>query len=299
MFNTSNARYFPVGITEAGVANLSTGANPVAELDRRDLQGKLMYVHQIATEPNSDVKARIREDLRSMEESNTSTLSHNCAFGLLCTGLFYLDLLNNSGGSLSNFAYRFSYDLFEPTVADKIALGLKLSDLEEKIADEFEVKRLVNEEGSLPVPLERRMNRMFRKTGTRTVTVRQDITTAGIDVGSIYTPTNRFVALEGVAMEKPPDATYTTSLKIDVDGVRDWHSIRAWSLSGSDYDVPLFIPALESIRLGVETNTGISGYNLRYTYSEILLTDYAKVAFGLIPKEEKEDMWREIKAGVI
>jgi len=296
MFAISNARYLPAEVTVAEVQNLSVGNNPVADYrGRRDLKRNIMRVQNVAVEPNPNVTVAIRENARSIEESHSNSMNHSAVFDLFCSSLFFLQL--NSTADISNYPYRYSFWLLKPTVADKIFLGLELNDEDKSIADEFGVEEEI-EKGHLPIPLDSYIKTVFKRTTERTVSERIDIPTEGVDVKTEYSSVGTLLILKGIAMDKPPDNTYTTELKIKVDD-KDFSSLRAWAMSGSTYDVPFFVPCIDSFSLRLETNTAISNYNMRYRYSEVRLTDYVKMLLDLIPRETDEDLYRKVRAGII
>jgi len=266
-FTLDNARYLPCYITECGVESLNAGNNTVCEIKDRELRNRMLRVQDITLQPNENVTARIRQDTRSIEESNSMNMDYTAKYDLHCRTLFYLNLYNSSGGAISNYWYRYGYWLFTPTVADKILYKMPLTDEEKAIATEFDLERLVDE-GSLPLPMDTMLKRVFKRT-----------------------------VLESVALERPPDGTHTTALNITVDE-RSFHNMRAWAAAGAAVDIPLWIIAKDSIKLSLTTNNNINGYDMRFTYSEFRITKYIEVMFGAIAREENEDIWKRIRSGV-
>jgi len=295
-FTLDNARYLPCYITECEVESLSTGNNTVCEIKDRELRNRMLRVQDITLQPNENVTARIRQDTRSIEESNSMNMDYTAKYDLHCKTLFYLNLYNSSGGAISNYWYRYGYWLFTPTVADKILYKMPLTDEEKAIATEFDLERLVDE-GSLPLPMDTMLKRVFKRTKTATVSWHGDLTTDGADVGSIFSPVGKMLVLESVALERPPDGTHTTALNITVDE-RSFHSMRAWAAAGAAVDIPLWIIAKDSIKLSLTTNNNINGYDMRFTYSEFRVTKYIEVMFGAIAREENEDIWKRIRSGL-
>lgn len=295
-FVMDNARYLPCFLTEAGVETLSPGANTIAEIRDRELKGKMMRVQEIALDANADITARIRENNRSLEESNALNLDNSARFDLHIRTLYYLNLYNNLAVPVSNFAYRYGFVLKKMTIADKIFYGIHLNSEEEGISEEYDIKMLV-EEGSLPLPLETFLLRAFKKSTTRTVSFHGDLTTSGSDVGSEVSSVGKILILEGISMEKPPTGAYTTRMDITCDETH-FHSIRAWACSGSLFDLKFFIPCKDSFALRLETNTGIAAYDCRYCYSEAKLTPFLKMLFGMTMRDENEDLWRRCVSGV-
>lgn len=297
-FVLDNAKYLPCYVTEAGVETLSSGANTIAEIRDRELKGKTMRVQEIALDANADITARIREDNRSLEESSAMSIDHTSLFDLHCKKLFYMNLYNGLAASIDNFPYRFGYWLFSPTVADKVFYDQKLSDEEEGIADEYDIRRLVDE-GSLPLPIDTILKRVFKKSTSRTVGWHGDVTTAtvGVDVGSEVSAVGKMIAIESVALEKPPLGTYTTALNITVDE-KPFLDMRAWACSGSLSDIPLFIPCKDSFSLSLTSNINIAAFDCRYSYSEFKITRFIEMLFSLISRNDDEDLWRRVKSGL-
>ncbi|MBA7592227.1 hypothetical protein ES708_34405 [subsurface metagenome] len=68
-------------------------------------------------------------------------------------------------------------------------------------------------------------------------------------------------------------------------------------------EIPMFIPALTDIRLGVESTAGEADYNVRWTYVEYPLTTILRVRFGLVSRDELPDEYKEVydkvKAGIV
>lgn len=294
-FSLDNARYLPCYITEAGVQTLSSGQNTIAEIRDREMKGKMLRVQEVSVDANADILVRLRENNRSIEESNALNLCHTAKFDLHARTLFYMSLYNNLAVSVENFAYRFGYWLKRMDCADKYFYGIRLNDEEEGIADEFDVKRLVDE-GSLPLPMDVLQKRIFKKSTTRTVSWHGDLPVAGADVGSEVSSVGKMLIIEGISMEKTPLGTYTSALNITVDE-RDFHSMRAWAASGSLSDIPLWIPAKDSFSLSLTTNLAIAGFDMRYTYSEFKITPYIETLFNLRLRDEDENMWRRVQSG--
>lgn len=297
MFVMDKAVYLPQYISEAEVKNIAPGKNIIAEINTAKLAGRIMRARKVAVGADPDILLRLRENARSMQESNAMVMDHTAEFDMHCVTLFYFSLYNKTAAVIPNFAYRYGYWLEKPTVADKIFYGLRLTEEDKTIAKEFDIAMLVGK-GILPIPLDKFIEREFQITTKRTVTKHENLTTAGLDLGKELPSTDTFLILLGIALEKPPDATYTTRVDIKVNDV-EYHTLRAWACSGATYDIPLWIPAIDSFALRLETNTNIAGYDARYTYAEAKLSDWMKMKFGILLPEEDKDLYRRIRAGLV
>lgn len=297
-FVKDKAIYLPQYITEAAIATLGTESNVIAEIKKVHLGGKMMRVRKVAVDANPDVLVRLRENARSMQESNAFTIDHTAQYDLHCTSLFYFSLYNTTAVAIPSFAYRYGYWLEKPTVADKLFYDLALTPEDKSIAKEFDIASMVKT-GILPIPLDKLIEREFQITTKRTVSKHENLTTGGLDLGTELPSTDTFLILLGIALEKPPTSAYTTQVNITVDKDPDYHTMRAWAGSGSGYDIPLWIPAVDSFELRLETNTAIAGYDARYTYAEAKLTDWIKMKFGILLPEDDMDLYRRIRAGLI
>ena len=290
-----NITYYPTYVTEASLADLGVGANAIADYRSRDLSNKIMRVQEIAATPNTNVTARIKEDIRSIEDSNTISLDHDSIFDLQCVSAFALSF--HSTAVVSNYTYRYGYWMINPTIADKLFYKVKLNPVEKEICEELDLEKLVKN-GDLPLPLDVILKRLFKKTSIRTVSQRLDVSSSGrTNMGKQYSPVDSFVILESVAFDKPPDDTYTTALKLTIDDKQDVHTMKTCACSGSTTDIPLFIPARDSIELELTSNKVISNYDCRYTYSEVRITEMIEQLFGLKPESKNPEIAKAIKAG--
>jgi len=295
-FVLDNAKYLPTYVTNAEVRNLAVGRNSIADIRKNELKGKILKVEEIATDIDVKVSAKFKSDLESLEEANTVSLNHTAKFNLFCWSNFYLELYNAGATTINNFAYRHGYWLLKPTIADKILFNVNLTEEEKALAEKYDLTWLV-ENGSLPIPLDTLIKRTFKVKSRKTITWHGDIPAGGVDIGKKYSPVGTILVLESVAMGKPPADTYTTALQIKVDE-HDFHELRAQAMSGSTYDVPLFVPAIDSFALRLITNMTVHGYNMRYTFATVKLTDYLGMMLGIIPSETKPDVYERIRTGL-
>lgn len=296
-FVLDNAKHLPCQVTVAEVKNLGTGRNRIADIRKRELKDKALVLTQLATEPKKYVDAELKVDIESMIRYPTLALDHTAQFYLFALDTFIFNIFNNSGANISNFAYRYSFFLAKPTIADKIFRGISLTDEERTIAEELDLTVDI-EEGVFPLPLETYTERVFKPSTLRTKTWTGDVTTDGADIAKEYSPLGEILVLKSIACDKPPDATYTTELKLTVDD-NDFLDIRAWAMSSATTDVPFFVPAIDSFAIRAETNTAVSNFSVRYTFATVKLTKYLQMLLGLIPEEEDTDLAKKIRAGVI
>jgi hypothetical protein len=293
-FVLDNAKYLPTYITEAEVSNLAVGDTNVVQRRSREFKGKILQVQEVSVDADGDVTVKIKHDNATLSESNALNLDHLSPFMLPCRSLFYCGL--NTTVAKTNFAYRHGFWLLKPTVADKIFYGMVLSAEEQAIADEYDLARMV-ELGTLPLSVDTMLKRVFKCERQMTVSKHIDLGVAGAVMGEEFSPTDTILVLEGVALEKTATGAFTTACAVTVDE-KSYHSLRAWAASGATYNLPFWIPCEDMFRLSLSTNIAIAGYDCRYTYSVVKLTEYLEMFLGMVPKEQNEDLWKRVVSGV-
>jgi len=296
-FVLDNAKYPPTYVTIAEVRNLPAGKKEiVADIRKTELKGRILKVESISTDPNVAVKVMFKGDLWSPEEVNAMCLDHTAKFNIPCWSNFYLELRNTGTREIQNFAYRYGFWVLRPTIVDKIVSNVSLTSNEKELAEKYKIHQLV-EKGTLPLTLESFIKQAYKPIFRYTISWHGDIPVEGVEVARWYSPIGTILVLESVAMDKPPDALHTTALKISVDEV-DFLEMRAQAMSGSTYDVPLFIPAIDSFSLRLVTNIAVSGYNMRYTFATAKLTRYLGMILGIVPPETDPEMYERIRCGL-
>jgi len=296
-FILDNAKYPPTYVTIAEVRNLPAGKKEVvADIRKTELKGRILKVESISTDPNVAVKVMFKGDLWSPEEVNAMCLDHTAKFNIPCWSNFYLEVRNIGTSDIQNFAYRYGFWVLKPTIADKIVSNISLTSNEKELAEKHKIYQLI-EKGVLPLTLESFIKQVYKPVFRYTISWHGSVPIEGVEVARRYSPTGTILVLEGVAMDKPPDATYTTTLKISVDE-EDFLEMRAQAMSGSTLDVPLFVPAVDSFSLNLTTNMAISAYNMRYTFSVVRLTKFLELLFGIIAAEEELSLYERIRVGL-
>ena len=303
-FRIEGVRYLPEIIPQAGIVDIGAGSSKTILDLRRIYKEKNPYfviLKSFTTESNTNVEFRITVDGRKEAYVNCGLL------GLEDIDTYYLATNNlsvelwNSGSALTDFRYRYSIAVVPANVAYKIRYGKPLVGDEPTIADEFGVKRAVSL-GVAPYPLGYYIERVYNIYRRSVATYSGSLTTSGIEI-PINPTTGTFIVLRGIKTTIPSDPTYNTIITITRDdSPDDFVTLTAYAMcdsAGNPTKINCFIPAIDSLTVSVSTDTAISDYRLELYYDIVFLTDYLKMAFGLMAKEEDEALWRMVKSGII
>lgn len=300
-------RYPPELLPQASFHGIAAGAEvapPILELRR--FHDRLLRLSEIAVERDGDVELRIRaDDIPYLSGYNiaggfldlTSVISPAAtSFQMLARDRLYYNLFS----TVIKTNFRTSYSLWvqKLTVADKLKLGMTLTDEEKALDSEFGVSKSV-EKGILPLPLEQQIEREYRsqliseETHGRTLAV----TAVSQVVETMYPKQGQFLVLTKLAAT-PGVAADDIDISISRDSDLGYVTgIKSFSV-GLERDLSCFIPALSELTLNIVA-AGAVAVDIRYTIWRVKLSNLLRARFGLELPPEREETIRRVKAGIL
>lgn len=271
-------------------------------LDLRRFPGKLLRLSEIAVERDAQVELRIRADDIELKSPNNSAaglfdLAPN-NFQMLAKNRLYYNLFSTADEE--DLRTSFGVWVQKLTVADKLKLGVPLTNDEKELDRELGVSKSV-EKGVLPLPLEQQIEREYRsqliseETHGRTLAVK----TSSIVVETIYPRRNEIIVLTKLAATAGTadnNARISISRDEDADYITD---LKTYAV-GLDRELSMFIPALSELTLNIISNeaAGVS-ISVRYTIWRCRLSNLLRARWGLELPPERENTIKRVKAGIL
>ncbi len=306
---TINRVRYPPELLPDAVFNDITANTEVSPpiLDLRRLSGRLLRLSEIAVERDPDVELRIRNDDTGLHSaynlaggffglgSTVSPLANN--FQMLAKDRLYYNLFSTAGET----AFRTSFGVWVQnlTIADKLKLGIPLTNDEKAIDKEFSISSTV-EKGLLPLPLEQQIEREYRsqllseETHGRTI----NVTATSQLVETIYPKAGQFLVLTKLAAT-PGDADDNIRISISRDTDANYITDLKPYAVGLERELSCFIPALNELSLNIIAARAVTVY-IRYTILKVKLSNLLRCRFGLMSKEEAPgDVWSKVVGGIL
>jgi len=276
-------------------------------LDLRHFPGKLLRLSEMAVERDPEVELRIKNDETGLLSaynlaggffnlaSDISPLANN--FQMLAKDRLYYNLFATAGKE----AFRTSFGVWveKLTVAQKLALGIPLTNDEKALDLEFGVSKSV-EKGIFPLPLELQIEREYRsqliseETHGRTMAV----TDTPQIIETMYPKAGQFLVLTKLAATPGAD---TDNIRISISRDTDTNYItdlKTYAV-GLERELSCFIPALTELTLNIIAAGAVTVY-IRYTIWKVRLSNLLRCRFGLMTKEEAPgDVFNKVKAGIL
>ena len=308
-------RYPPELIPDANVVDVALNARAEIMNIPRIPGGMIAKLHGIAADNTQAAQLRIKVDQEEKQLDarplyNMSLRDRPSYFNLIATKSLRYHVY--AIAALTDFTTWYGVWGWKQTVADKLLLKLPLTPDEKELDRRLGIGKTV-ERGTLPPKLDRTLLYEYYPIYEWTETKRETVPAAGrLELATIRpSQPNRFVVLTRVSAVKPALAANNTQITIcrDSDGTESspFLSLPTFALAplalGLADEIPMFIPALTDIRLGVTSTAGEVDYPVRWTYVECPLTTILRVRFGLVTRDELPDEYKEVydkvKAGIV
>lgn len=304
------ARYYPELIPDTVVTNIAAATEAVPPIsDIRRIAPLFTFLTDIAVERDNQVFIRTRADKLRRAEVCTGSLTGNpnAALGGITSNNFSLfakeNLYYNLYSTAIKTAYRSYFGLWtwEPTIACKLLMGQTLTDEDRRISDELGIANSV-EKGVLPIPLPVKVLREYQVCDEITYGRCLTATTTRVTIDTLYPRLGEFLLLIKIACDPGP-ALNANNIRITVDRDEDAgyvSDIPAYPLS-LDFDLPMFIPALNELRLSAIAGIATPNWNIRYTVQSCKMTNLLRCRFGLVTRDElpEPSLWDKVKGGVL
>jgi len=277
--------------------DLSTGDNVLIDMSKGELKGKWVDLTDVWVTRNANVDVWAYKDGKTRVEANTNSLldiADANKYKIVNTKRFKLVL--RAAAAVTAYESRYGMWVYEPTIADKLQEGLELTEEEVSIAEDTGLLTQFTR-GLAPVPRSYWLERNIQILQEQTEAIQEDLTAAnGLRYSYLSPEEDRFLVLRMIASLDPTATTTNAFITIWSDEVEVLKF--PCSVMDIDTDLPLFVPARESLEIEASTDTDITNFRMRWKLLECRLTDYLAMLWGILKREDDEELWKQVKAGV-
>jgi hypothetical protein len=207
--------------------------------------------------------------------------------------LFNLDTINPA----TNYPIMFSVLIRKPDIANKLFMGISLTPEEEKIAEEQDIQKYLDS-GLLPLTFEERVRNQYNQGERYSVSVDVNFPVTAQEFLVEVAGSDEFLVLESLGGEIGLAGDLARIL-IDRDDQREYAEVYTFPKGIQDRDYPMFIPALNEIRLRAIAPGGPTILSVRATFRKLNLTDIQRIRWGLVSRDEVDpDIWDKTMGGI-
>ena len=278
-------------------------------LDLRRFTPYVLTLADIQLPPNVNVIIRARYNGVRVEENTAALLLDNAgnglvgAWSLVAKQFLYYNFFGVPPPFVGagNYPTHFGVWGIIPTVADKLAYDIALSNEEKELAERLGIANSV-EKGVLPLPRDVQISREYLVLGEETHSRNINIAAANTPytLENIYAREDEFLVLTRIAAQ-PGAAGDDIRFIVDRDDDYNYANVKTLPLSlipGGE--VRCFIPAMSEIRLSTIASGIVAAHLFRYTFLRCRMTNLLRVRFGLVSQDEiPGDTWAKVKSGVL
>lgn len=305
------AIYYPEVFGESGAVTTTESGEEIASYNNYD--DNIVQVVTLATDQETIDHSAIR--INSDSGTNLINSTSDARFrmdrheDLKVTGQEALSLYGyypSGGAGGRELRYRYGLRVTKPTVYEKLLLGMPLDDLEEGLNTKFAIQKKISA-GILSGQTAQQFTKIYEVAKRITATA-GDNPSIGADVHPL--PGHKAVLL-GVAMQE-----HATKSQVFIDVTRDNEQVMRLDAYGFpdtitatydaelNYEIPVYVVALDKMRVWIENTVDITGFNVRYRYGLSPLTIIEKIRWGLYLTDEEKaistefDLADSVLAGV-
>jgi len=273
--------------------NLSSGINTIVDLTAKELMGRWIELDRLWITRNADVIAQIWKNGFNRIDVNTNSLSDEVnKLRIVNSKRFKFSLYAKS--AVTGYKFKIGVWMYMPTIADKLLENVKLTDEEIAIAEELGVYDRF-EKGIVPFTKDYIMER-YTHGDEWIYSIQETLTTDGLEYSYLSPSEDRFLVLKGISIMDTSAVTENAFCVIKADGV-EVLKIPCSAMS-IDEEIPLFIPAIETLSINFETDANVTDFRARWRVGDFKLNNYLKMLYGIMKKEEDEELWKEVVAGI-
>jgi len=273
--------------------NLSTGVNTIIDLTSKELQGRWVELDRLWVTRDPNVTIQVWKNGYNRIDLNANALSaEENKLRVVNSKRFKFTI--QAAADVSGYVFRVGVWIYKPTIADKLLEGVRLTDEEATIAGDLGVFDRF-EKGLVPFTKNYVIDR-YTHGDEFVYSIRETLTTDGLDYSYLSPSEDKFLALKGISIMDTSAVTDNAFCVIKADGV-EVLKIPCSAMS-IDTDIPLFIAGVESLSVHFETDAQVDNFRARWKIGNYRLNDYLKMLFGITKREEDEELWREVIAGI-
>lgn len=292
----TRVRYPPELLADSRMITIPIGSEYTpALLEVKNFAPRLIRLRDIGVDQDDEVELRLKWDARRLAVNAGSLfdlLTNN--YDLLARSELRYNLF--ASAVKNNYRTHFGLWVIEPTVADKLALGIPLSADEKLLDAELGISKSVLK-GVHPLPLSYTIEREYQITHQETRGRMLDVTTTSLDVDTVSPDPGQFLVLTKLSTE-PGTTAQNVRVRIDRDEDRDYLELQTYPLALAR-EIDLFIPALRELKVRVIGAAAAADFNIRFSFIRCRMTNILRVKWGLLSRAEAEETWKKAHAGVI
>lgn len=299
-----SVNYPPEILASADITNLvanSEASPPLLNLSRIDSIGVICQLLNVGIKQNANVSLRFRYDKEVIGDQYTTGL-----FDLGTPNNYLLSAVNQlyfnlySQAIVANYQSNYGLKVIRPNVAEKIKFGISLSPIEAALAAKYNINDLV-QKGNLPLQFDFLKQREYQKLDEVTYAWNNDVPTSGAEVITVNPRNGQFLVLEKLSADTPALASDNTHLIVDRDplsgGEVGYLDLITYAMGGIGYDIDVWVPATNELRIYLTTGSALSGYNVRVTIGIYQLNDVLRLKWGL-PNNAPQELVEKVGAGL-
>ena len=285
-------KYWPEIFGEAGSVTTSTSGEEIA--DYSNYHDYMVQLVSLATcrETTGYGAIRVNADfgdnlINSPTEARYMADKHE---EIVVTGRESLGMFGYypSGGSAQPLRYRYGLRVTKPTVYEKLLYKIDLTDDEEALNSKFAIKKKIDA-GILTARTEQSFTKIYEVSKKLTATA-----SANPTIGAELHPlVNEKIVLLAVAVERhgTADQVYVSVtrdgeqvMKMDTYAFKNTTALGEGDKESKvelNFEIPLYVVALDKLKVSFENSVDISDFKVRYVYGIAPLTIIEKIRWGL------------------
>lgn len=275
-------RYAPEVLPEAfNNATVATGGTTIAEYSR--YEPYVISIDNMMVERGTSLETNVTADgllaMRIHHEGTANLTSLRESSKIIAKRDLSLQMKATGGAPESNIGTYYNIEVRDPSIVDKIRLGMNLTADEETIATNQDLRAQLNA-GLIPNHPDLLSNEIFKEFDeVITVPRRMPIIAAGgeEDIGStINVPSGKVCVLLGIAVDAATiigdQGVSDTYVMVDRDQDRSYIKMDAAIMPGgagsvADYMMRMYVPAVDKFRAFIQSTSGeAANLKARFVY---------------------------------
>ena len=293
----TRVRYPPELLADSRfVASITAGTETSALLDLKNFAPRVLRLTDISVQQDAEVEIRLRCDppkrLFIHAGAMFDELPNN--FDLLAKKELRYALY--ASAAKTNYKTHFGLWVIEPTVADKLAMGIPLGAEEKQIDIELGISKSV-QKGVHPLPLSYMLLREYETLHEETRGRVMDVTTSSLDVDTVTPNGGEFLVLSKISAA-PGTTAQRVRIRIDRDEDIDYLELETYPLALTK-EIDLWLPALREIKVRVIGAAAATSHAIRFTVLRCRLTNILRMRWGLMARADNEELWKKVKGGIV
>ncbi len=312
-----SSRYFPEILPFSEfrtVAALSEGAPYLMDIHRIGQEvglNKWLRIRDLRTQVTAGMSIAIRSDQdaylpTALAMQPIALATDPTPIDILCREFASITSVNATGAPVNNYPVAFNVAVWNASITERIHQALADGTLLEKVLSRDELRimekrGLLNsvKKGTLPTSIDHRLARYYNitKTAPYAFVTQAPVVDTRVPILRLTPRAGECLVLRSISTSPGAIALDNARLLISRDDDADYLEIFAWPLA-TTMQLNCWVPALTELRIELMGANPLVNFLSRFTVSRVLLTDYLKMAWGLIPREDNEDLYEVVAGGI-